>query len=122
MIGVLLLDQYNRYLVEGNLPTRPVGDKHFLYGVTRGCKLSAKGQELLPRSIVSNHCSNYNTIEPIGIGIRECGSYSDILLINRTIDSTEPSEADKIFNLDKFIRIPGGEIWMKKSTLHMKLK
>jgi hypothetical protein len=129
-IGVVLLDQKNRYLVGEKLPKRPDFDKLFLSNMCRDKKLLCSTNTLidLPMSI-TNHCASVTNIGTddweVNLGIKTFKEFPpDIFFISRT-PKYEPIELgladDKFFdinwlkaNYNMIINHYNLEIWLIK--------
>lgn len=117
MIGIILLDQKNRYLVDGNLPKRPLNDKKLLHTLVATMFVPERGIKKLPKSMVNAYWeTRANDKGDLGVTIPDIGA-SDVILVNRTIDDTKASECDKTFRLDDFVKLDTVEVWIKKERL-----
>lgn len=117
MIGIILLDQKNRYLVDGKLPKRPLNDKKLLTTMVSNMLLSLDAFRVLPSYLLKA----YDATKPsecglLGYRIPEIGA-SDVILVNRTLDDTKVSDNDKTFRLDEFVKLDTVEVWIKKEKL-----
>lgn len=108
MIGIVLLDQYNRYLIGNDLPQRPNRDKELLSLLVSHFEVSDAAKAILPPSI----SSLAGTKPPqLGIKIREIGK-SDVIIVHRTKDF-RPIGFDRVFRLDGYSKLEGVELWIK---------
>lgn len=117
MIGIILLDKHNRYLVDGKLPKRPEHDKELLTTMVSNMLVSLPAFKELPPYLLKA----YNSTKPcdtglLGYKIPEIGA-SDIILVNRSDDDAEFSGGDKTFRLDDFVKLDTVEVWIKKERL-----
>lgn len=117
MIGIILLDKHNRYLVDGKLPKRPKHDKELLTTMVSNMLVSLPAFKELPPYLLKA----YNSTKPcdaglLGYKIPEIGA-SDIILVNRSDDDAEFSGGDKTFRLDDFVKLDTVEVWIKKERL-----
>jgi len=114
--ATLLLDQDNRYVYNnGDLPYRPMWDKHLLQSIANDEFVSQEGFMMLPPSIRKVvHVVMDKIYQPtLPITIPEIDELSDMLIISRS----SGSGLGKIFRLDKFEQIlcaQGIEIWRRK--------
>lgn len=129
-IGVVLLDQLDRYIVNGKLPSRPDFDKEFLLNLVKNKKCIASDNTMqdLPPSIF-NSVDSINAVEvtdyDVNLGIKTFKEYPpDIFFVSRT-PKYEPvqfrSIHDKYFdiswlntNYNIVISHYNLEIWLKK--------
>lgn len=129
-IGLVLLDQLDRYIVDGKLPTRPAFDKDFLLKMVKNkvCLASANTIKDLPKSI-TNSCiditENGYLNWTVNLGIKTFKEFPpDIFFISRSpvYEVTPPtSEQDKYFDIDWLnnlyelvISHHNLEIWIRK--------
>ena len=109
MIGTILLNSHNHYLVNGKLPLRPEGDKDLLRALVCQGLVSQDGYNLLPESI-QKRLQKCIPDGKIAITIPELGK-ADILLVNRAID--EEVHLYKEFRLDNHHKVAEVEVWLK---------
>lgn len=129
-LGVVLLDQLNRYVVNERLPSRPDFDKEFLVNICKDRHILTSENTLktLPKSItgIIRHLSiECETEYEVNLGIKTFKEFPpDIFFISRT-PKYEPvqfrSKNDKYFdiewlkaNYDIVINHHNLEIWLKK--------
>lgn len=110
MIGTILLNRHNHYLVNGNLPLRPEGDKELLSALVANGVVSRQGWPLLPRSVQQRYVMSYADSN-IAVTIPELGR-ADILLVNRALD--EDVYTAKEFRLNKHKKVAEVEVWLKQ--------
>lgn len=129
-IGLVLLDQINRYMVNGEIPKRPDFDKEFLLNMVKNklCLASENTIKDLPKSI-TNSCleiteNGYLNWE-VNLGIKTFKEFPpDIFFISRSpIDEVNLSlyEQDKFFDMywvetiyNRVISHHNLEIWIRK--------
>lgn len=129
-IGLVLLDQINRYMVNGEIPKRPDFDKEFLLKVIKNkvCLASENTIKDLPKSI-TNSCleiteNGYLNWE-VNLGIKTFKEFPpDIFFISRSTlyeVNHSLSEQDKFFDMywleTKYNRVISHhnlEIWIRK--------
>lgn len=129
-IGLVLLDQLNRYMVDGKLPTRPAFDKEFLLKMVKNkvCLASTNTIKDLPKSITNscleiteNGYLNWN----VNLGIKTFKEFPpDIFFISRSpAYEVTPTKSiqDKYFDIDWLnnlydivISHHNLEIWIRK--------
>ncbi|ENT7195310.1 hypothetical protein ACE65T_001804 [Campylobacter jejuni] len=109
-VGMILLDQNDRYLVDGRLPIRPECDKEMLTKFLKNEKVSSSAFIMLPESIAKNTIIDDNNYVPVTIP--ELGK-ADILLVNRAFDIPGFNDKDKHFRLDDFIKVDL-EVYIRK--------
>lgn len=114
MIGSLVLDQFDRYLVNGKLPSRPYGDK-----------------ELLQYLVSISNVPDLTNLPPsmrkppevveftLATRIKDIAK-SNLLIINRSYDSREIDGRSSIFRLDEHQKIGEVELWGLKSLMKEK--
>lgn len=113
MIGLILLDEYGRYLVNGELPKRPENDKELLTKFLTDAIVSDEAAEILPKSILNKA---YVAPQPsAGVKIRELAE-CDILLVHRTVDNTDWTNKCRLFRLGNFKKLTGVEVWMRRNS------
>lgn len=110
MIGSILLNKHNHYLVNGKLPLRPNGDKELLSAIVANGVISRQGWAMLPKSIRERYVMSYADSN-VAITISELGK-ADILLVNRALD--EEIHTFKEFRLDKHYKVAEVEVWLKR--------
>ena len=129
-IGLVLLDQINRYMVNGEIPKRPDFDKEFLLNMVKNkvCLASENTIKDLPKSI-TNSCleiteNGYLNWE-VNLGIKTFKEFPpDIFFISRSpIDEVTPTKSiqDKYFDTDwletiynRVLSHHNLEIWIRK--------
>ena len=129
-IGLVLLDQINRYMVNGEIPKRPDFDKEFLLNVIKNkvCLASENTIKDLPKSI-ANSCleiteNGYLNWE-VNLGIKTFKEFPpDVFFISRSPSDTDipyMPETDKYFDIywlnnlyDIVISHHNLEIWIRK--------
>lgn len=129
-IGLVLLDQINRYMVNGEIPKRPDFDKEFLLNMVKNklCLASENTIKDLPKSI-TNSCleiteNGYLNWE-VNLGIKTFKEFPpDIFFISRSpMYEVNPSlyEQDKFFDMswvetiyNRVISHHNLEIWIRK--------
>lgn len=129
-IGLVLLDQINRYMVNGEIPKRPDFDKEFLLNMVKNklCLASENTIKDLPKSI-TNSClditeNGYLNWE-VNLGIKTFKEFPpDIFFISRSPGhEVNPSlyEQDKFFDMywvetiyNIVISHHNLEIWIRK--------
>lgn len=111
MIGTILLDQEDRYLIDGTLPKRPVYDKQLLAELINTHYITPEGGAILPTSLKATARFNKAGRGMLGIRIQEVAE-SSVLLVSRTRDARKGSY-DKKFRLDNFVKLEGVEIWLR---------
>lgn len=129
-IGLVLLDQINRYMVNGEIPKRPDFDKTFLLNMVKNkvCLASENTIKDLPKSI-TNSCleiteNGYLNWE-VNLGIKTFKEFPpDIFFISRSPVyevNTSLHEQDKFFDMywleTKYNRVISHhnlEIWIRK--------
>lgn len=128
-IGLVLLDQINRYMVNGEIPKRPDFDKALLLNMVKNkvCLSSENTIKDLPKSI-TNNCleiteNGYLNWE-VNLGIKTFKEFPpDIFFISRSpIDEVLPTHPkDKYFDIDWLnnlynivISHHNLEIWIRK--------
>lgn len=109
MIGTILLNRHNHYLVNGELPKRPDGDKELLQAIVCNGLVTAEGAKLLPKSILRPYAMAYAD-NRVAVTIPELGQ-ADILLVNRAKD--EDIFTWKEFRLDNHHKVAEVEVWLK---------
>lgn len=129
-IGLVLLDQLNRYMVDGKLPTRPAFDKEFLLKMVKNkvCLVSTNTIKDLPKSITNscleiteNGYLNWN----VNLGIKTFKEFPpDVFFISRSpAYEVTPTKSiqDKYFDIDWLnnlydivISHHNLEIWIRK--------
>lgn len=111
LVGTLLLDQNDNYLIEGRLPRRPFFDKAFLKALTTQQQLTEKGKELMPLSI-RNVASRMG--EPgLLVGIKEISDRAHLLIVTRSAEAGIGSK----FRFDNFtlqVKTDKIELWVRK--------
>lgn len=130
-IGLVLLDQINRYMVNGEIPKRPDFDKEFLLNIvkSRVCLASENTIKDLPKS-VTNSCleitENGYLNWTVNLGIKTFKEFPpDIFFISRSpIKLTSVAiryNKDKYFDIDWLnnlynivISHHNLEIWLRK--------
>ena len=129
-IGLVLLDQINRYMVNGEIPKRPDFDKTFLLNMVKNkvCLASENTIKDLPKSI-TNSCleiteNGYLNWE-VNLGIKTFKEFPpDVFFISRSPvyeGNTSLYEQDKFFdmywletNYNRVISHHNLEIWIRK--------
>lgn len=128
-IGLVLLDQLNRYMVDGKLPTRPAFDKDFLLKMVKNkvCLASTNTIKDLPKSITNscleiteNGYLNWN----VNLGIKTFKEFPpDVFFISRSPSDigVPKTDKDKYFDIDWLnnlydivISHHNLEIWIRK--------
>lgn len=129
-IGLVLLDQINRYMVNGEIPKRPDFDKEFLLNIVKNklCLASTNTIKDLPKSITNscleiteNGYLNWN----VNLGIKTFKEFPpDIFFISRSpVYEVTPTTSiqDKYFDIDWLnnlydivISHHNLEIWIRK--------
>ena len=128
-IGLVLLDQLNRYMVDGKLPTRPAFDKDFLLNIVKNkvCLVSNNTIKDLPKSI-TNSCleitENGYLNWTVNLGIKTFKEFPpDVFFISRTPSDigVPKTNKDKYFDIDWLnnlydivISHHNLEIWIRK--------
>ena len=129
-LGIVLLDQLDRYIVNGRLPSRPDFDKDLLLALckNKNCLTSENTFKDLPKSLielVKSITTMANSGYEVNLGIKTFKEYPpDIFFISRT-PRYEPvqfkSVNDKYFdinwlttNYNIVINHHNLEIWFKK--------
>jgi len=109
-IGIALLTKDNVYSIEGELPTRPTGDKEILEYLIDRCEgfvCSRNTEKKLPIRWLEKPFTN-----DLNLGIETFKTYPpDILLINRSSDTRE----GKKLRLDGWKKT-NLEVWIKDSN------
>lgn len=129
-IGLVLLDQINRYMVNGEIPKRPDFDKEFLLNMVKNklCLASENTIKDLPKSITTSCLEiteNGYLNWAVNLGIKTFKEFPpDIFFISRSpMYEFNPSlyEQDKFFDMywvetiyNRVISHHNLEIWVKK--------
>lgn len=109
MVGSLLVDQLDRYSVNGRLPRRPSNDKQLLHALVSLGNCSDKS--ILPPSMQDIGGNEFM----LATRIRDIAD-SNLLLVNRTYDPIVFSPAlDKQFRFDNFVKLGEVELWVRKN-------
>jgi len=118
MIGMILLTDNDEYLINGELPPRPIYDKELLHAFCYGQRLSDNALKILPNSIKNNSMKyeNNGCPQPIGITIPEIAN-SNLIIVIRSPYTCNENDVTRKFRFDnhKCITSQGNtELWVKK--------
>lgn len=108
MFGTILLDYQDRYVVQGELPTRPEHDKDLLRAIVSSGYVTPEGKLRLPPSL-----QNVRSDSTVAVTIKEL-ALADLLLVNRTMDNRNFSKACRQFRFTNHEFIGKVEVWLRK--------